>query len=167
MMLMYFLGAAICAIMLKTNKLLMRVELNAIARFLAFMALVTCFRLAMISAFGTSNFTLPSNKFWQLAMVWWEDAVFSIPIYLLSTSTKINKVVKISLIVIISMLFGLGHTYQGLFGVAITSLYPYFISTRYAKQHGFGTVMLCHILYDIITIGTIRLAPFIIGCIVG
>jgi hypothetical protein len=40
-----------------------------------------------------------------------------------------------------------GHSYQGPTGM-ITFIFP-FISFYYSKKYGAGTVMLCHILYDI------------------
>ena len=143
----------------------MRVELQAISKFLAFMSLVVCFRLAMMSYFRDIPDGSTPFAFHSLIMVWWEDALFAIPIYHLSRNLESKRALKVSLIVLISLMFGLGHAYQGTFSIFVTALYPYYLSTKNAEKYGFGTVMLCHILYDMITIGTIRLAPFLIGCI--
>ena len=100
---------------------------------------------------------------WYIIMVWWEDLLFCVPVFYLSENSKLNKYLKFSLIFAISLLFGLGHGYQGVSGILVTSLYPYFISTHYAKRYGFGTVMVCHVLYDMITVAMIRLAPYILS----
>jgi hypothetical protein len=52
--------------------------------------------------------------------------------------------------------FGFGHLYQGLFAALLLSLYvPY--SIRLGKQYGWGTVMICHTLFDFSTILTMKL----------
>ena len=157
----YFLGALVCSIVYVKDKKLLTLKLDSVTKFLTLMSLAVCFRLAIMSLIGgspTGDFPFP---LWMLIMVWWEDAVYAIPVFYISESSKIHRYVKFLLILVISLYFGLGHSYQGLLGIAVTSLYPYFISARLAKQHGFGTVMLCHVLYDIIIVVISRLAPYI------
>ena len=165
MLIPYFLGAVICLVIYNTNKDLLKVKLDSVSKFLTFMVFVVAYKLTVISFFNTPVSDAPF-PFWSLSMVWWEDAVFAIPIYFISQSIRLNKLLKFSLILLISLLFGVGHAYQGIVGILVTSLYPYFISVRYGKVHGFGTVMVCHIIYDMIIYSTIKLAPYIVGCIV-
>lgn len=161
----YILGALVCLIIYVKDKELLSFKLESVSKFLTFMVFVVCYKLTVISFFNVPVSDTPM-PFWSLSMVWWEDAIFSIPIYLISKSTKIHKFVKFALILVMSLLFGFGHIYQGIFAVFVTSLYPYYISTRYGKDHGFGTVMACHIIYDMTIYSTIKLAPFIVGCLV-
>lgn len=147
----------------------MRITWVKVAEFLAFMVMVCLFRIYAID-FGLQTGllkgipTLPPeiamNK-WTLGMVWWEDMIFGFPIYLIVKYIN-KKWLKWPLIVAISLLFGSGHAYQGMFGVALTSLYPYFISAKYGEKHGFGTVMLCHIMYDSLTTFGVLLLPYLL-----
>jgi hypothetical protein len=136
-----------------------RVELDKVAKFLAFMAIVTAFRLALGSYFQTpplsDSFPI---QFWQFALVFWEDAYFVAPLYFTykMRDHKYFKYVWYALAIYLSVDFGLGHAYQGLKGVIITSIYPVFISLRYSRKVGIGTVMVCHILYDMITYTTAK-----------
>jgi hypothetical protein len=47
--------------------------------------------------------------------------------------------------------FGLGHVYQGWAAAAMLSFYIPFTFKK-GQEVGFGTVMLCHTLYDLATI---------------
>ena len=147
----------------------MRITWLKVAEFMAFMVMVTLFRIYFID-FGLSTGliermpTLPleiSTNKWTLGLVWWEDMIFGFPIYLLAKYVD-KKWLKWPLIVAISLMFGSGHAYQGMWAVALTSLYPYFISKKYGEKHGFGTVMLCHIMYDSFTTFGVLLLPYLL-----
>lgn len=182
------------------DKHAMRVQLESVAKFLAFMAMVTCIRIAgydFLAGNGIQPPGLPPELLemglWRLVLVFWEDAFYVLPIYLVSkkevgswikykvlqfqkkylkkgwipwigTKEKSRnlKPVTWGLAVALSINFALGHAYQGVGGVLITMLYPYFISYRYGKKVGFGTVMICHILYDFITFYTVFLMRYLL-----
>jgi hypothetical protein len=134
------------------------VKTDKITKFLTFMALVTAFRLALNSFQGN----LPQGglgiPFYMFAIVPWEDAFYVAPLLYLDymRETKWGRYMWNTLAIALSIHFGLGHAYQGLFGIAITSLYPYFVSYKYSKRTSLGTVMVCHILYDMITVLTMK-----------
>lgn len=137
----------------------LRIELDKVAKFLALMAIITAIRLSLMSysnSFG--NEVLTKIPFWSFGLVFWEDLFYVIPIYY-TRYLKDHKYLKYCwylLIIGLSAHFGIGHLYQGLFAVLITALYPYFISYKYGKDVGFGTVMVCHVLYDMITFLTVK-----------
>ena len=87
--------------------------------------------------------------------MFWEDCVFVLPIFL--AFKYLHKKWAITIAIILSGIFGFGHLYQGETAVLITSIYPY-IAYRYGLKYGFGTIMLCHILYDYFTFYTLMLA---------
>ena len=150
------------------DKQLMRLDWGSVAKFLAFMTFLTVFRISANSFLsdmaGLSPATLPIELIylpvWHFFLVWWEDAIFALPIYWLLKKCK--KWIAIPLIIALSLYFGYGHLYQGWFAVGLLSIYPYFISYRYGKRVGFGTVMVCHVLYDFITFYTAILMPSLV-----
>lgn len=142
------------------HKEIVRVEFDKVGSFLGFLAFLTCWRIAAFS-FGESLGIPPpayprmleEHGMWRLFMVWWEDLFYVLPMFWIIK--KFKPWIAGILIVLISMEFGSGHAYQGAMGVIITSLYPYFISYRYGKKYGLGTVMMCHVIYDFATVFTI------------
>jgi hypothetical protein len=151
------------------EKEIMRISWDKLAQFVAFLVVLFVIRL-MIYDFQYSSGTmtqLPTippeiagNK-WTLGLVFWEDMFFAVPLYFIWKYMS-RKWLQVTLTVIISALFGLGHFYQGWFGVAITSLLPYFVSYHFGKKYGFGTCMLGHILYDVSTVYLILMLPYLL-----
>ena len=144
------------------------IKWDAVSRFLAFMSLITFFRISIASFTQGIEHTLPnSNTYglepWKFALVFWEDAFFVLPMVILSRFEFTNRwYIWMPAMVGMSYWFGTGHAYQGNIAVWITAIYPYFISYRYGVKFGFGTVMVCHIMYDFITFYTARFTPFLI-----
>ena len=92
---------------------------------------------------------------WFLAFgVFWEDMLHALPLILLQKLIGTQKKtwpIHILATAVIMASFGLGHTYQGAFAAFALSFYiPY--SVQLGKKFGLGTVMICHILYDLSTI---------------
>lgn len=162
------IGSLIMLACLFKNKKLLRVQWNSVASFIAIMALVICIRLACINFLykNLPGFQIPTVPLelqimgiWNIALVFWEDAVFGMSIYWLM---RFKKWIAWPLIIAISALFGYEHMYQGIVVAGILSLYPYLISYRYGSKYGFGTVMVCHTLYDFMTIYMIWLLPYLL-----
>lgn len=162
------IGAFILTMFFIFDRKTIRIEWDAISRFLAFMTLATCIRIAMYDLVMRINPGAIPQMHQQLlempkilfAMVWWEDAFFVLPIFL--AWKYCSKYIFFLVALGMSMWFGFGHAYQGLYGIMITSIYPVFISLRYGRKYGFGTVMIGHILYDYITYFTIIIAPLLV-----
>ena len=132
------------------------IDFRAVATFMGFMSLVTMVRLCMFDS-GVHNLEKFGLKMSGFLWVWLEDAFFVMIPYYLSKKTN-KKYLKFGLWAGFSLLFASGHVYQGYFVAAITALYPYYISRKYAEKTSFATVMVCHFLYDTITFATLKLA---------
>lgn len=144
----YFQGIGVIVMILTyiyDRKQIAEIDLGGMAKFVGLMVFITLVRLAMWEGSAspeTFGHTLGSFKF-----VFLEDAFFvMIPYYI---NKKVNsKFLKWSVWIFFSGLFASGHLYQGLMGFAITAVYPYFISNKYAKKTTFATVMACHFMFD-------------------
>lgn len=90
----------------------------------------------------------------------WEDVFFGIPLYFIAKHVK-NKWMKFFLIVVITLAFASGHGYQGWTGMIFASLYPWYVSKHYGEKYGFGTVMMCHIIYDSFTCFWLIMLPYL------
>jgi hypothetical protein len=163
------LGVVFIAVLYFTEKDMMRIQWNSVASFIAFMFLITFIRISgfdFIQRFD-AGFLIPRPPpeimdmgIWWFSMVWWEDAFFAIPLYW--AHKKLKPILAWSLTIVLSLHFGMGHIYQGIGAALLLSIYPYYISLRYAKKVGFGTVMTCHVLYDFMTFFTIWLLPYLL-----
>jgi hypothetical protein len=132
-----------------------RIQVKSVVKFVLFMLLVTLIRLPLawlqqkfLGAEAVNLATMP--PVWSLFLVGWEDMFFVVPLYYIQRIDKEKKVFPY-LALIMSVWFGFGHLYQGIFAVFVTALYPVFISLKYGKRVGFGTVMVCHVIYDLMT----------------
>lgn len=91
---------------------------------------------------------------WQALLgVFWEDACHSMPLVLAGLMFGANKWFKrlsLPLLAIVMLSFGSGHIYQGAMSASLIAFYiP--LAMKMGKKYGFGTVMICHILYDLST----------------
>jgi hypothetical protein len=158
------IGATLIFLFFIFDRKTIRIEWDAIARFLVFMTLATFVRLSVIELMTMLDpMSAPSLPRQLLEMpkilfatVWWEDGFYVLPIFL--AYKYCNKYFAHLIAILFSLHFGLGHAYQGTFGILVTSIYPVFISLKYGSKYGFGTVMISHVLYDYITYTTIVLA---------
>ena len=96
-------------------------------------------------------------------LVWLEDLAFAAPIYLFKQYISKNKWFWIPIAIGFSLFFASQHVYLGYSWALVTILYPYLISCKYSLRFGFGTVMMCHVLYDFITYYTTVLSNYQVG----
>ena len=150
--LFYIIGTVIFVLVFIFDRKTLSIKWDKVSTFIGFLITMFLIKAGIDSyRFYTSgHISLPPEHFfsptYRLTMVWWEDLVFALPIFY--TKKFFSKKIWIPVAIISSSLFGLGHIYQGIVAVAVTGLYPYFISNKYGEKHGFGTVMLCNIVYD-------------------
>lgn len=139
----------------------LKMSWDGIAKFTGFMALLTMYRLCMFDQFiNIEEFHRFPMKMYNFLTVFLEDAFFvMIPYYL--TKNRTNKIFKFIVWLGFSALFASGHVYQGLLVAAITGIYPYYISRKYALKTSFITVMACHFMYDCITFVTVKFAKIL------
>lgn len=92
--------------------------------------------------------------------VFWEDACYVLPLALLAKmygSKKLFKYLLYPLLVAaVSLSFGSGHIYEGTSAAITLSFYVPFM-LKFGKKYGFGTVIMAHVLYDLITHFTFKL----------
>jgi hypothetical protein len=142
-----------------------RVDKIGMLKFLRFLLIVTTFR------FLTMRYLYPPEDLkhihelaqflpWQTSFgVFWEDMCHTVPLVILGkmyAKKTWYKWARLPLLGLVMFAFGSGHMYQGLFSAACISLYIPF-TMRMGNKYGFGIVMLCHMLYDLSTMLTMRL----------
>lgn len=144
---------------------LLRVQWKPIMKWLLFIVALTAYRIAVFKFFS-GNETLHNQTQgammipWQATLtVFWEDACHGLPLAILSrylgTDKWWKKLVTLVAIIFTMFAFGLGHVYQGTVAAFFLSFYiPY--TFKKGQEIGFGTVMICHTLYDLATILTIK-----------
>jgi hypothetical protein len=143
---------------------LFRVDVKSVIKWCGFLGLSAIYRFILLKYFP--NFQPVKVNLgdivwipWQTTlMVWWEDACHILPLILLFKLigkrwfTWPIHFVAISMTMIA---FCLGHLYQGPIAAMLISLYiPFGILT--ARDKGLGTMMICHVLYDLSTILVIQ-----------
>jgi len=149
---------------------IMRVDFKSINTFITIMILFAMFRLVLFSLSNdifqldvvSLNQGVDQIKFWRLALVFWEDAFFAIPIYYMKDKWKWSKYIWIPIVIALSIQFGLGHIYQHPYAFFAALPVPYLLFYIFGKKYGFGTTMICHILFDMFTILTFKIAPLVV-----
>lgn len=146
-------------------KSILAVDIKAIGGFLKFMIGVIAIRYLLFPfLYGNMDPEVLKQMAnfipWQTtSMVFWEDAVFILPLILLAKNygeKKWYKYLSTPLLIANMITFGSGHMYQGPIAAACLSMYiP--IVMNIAKKYGAGTTMICHICYDMITLIALKL----------
>lgn len=126
-----------------------RIDINRVIRFgiaCLFIFLIKAFYYAQI---GKESYldTVYLNGINSLAAVWWEDACFVLPYLLAYHFFGKKSFILFPVFVFTTFVFMQGHSYQGPAGM-LTFIFP-FTSFYYGRKYGAGTMMLCHIIYDI------------------
>lgn len=162
----WILGAAVIWATIKAGYAdAVRVEKKAIFNWLKFLGSITLYRIVLFKLFpNISMFRDAAHSIlqipWPMTLtVFWEDACHGLPLLLLQRLIGTKKwtwPIHGILTALVMLEFGMGHVYQGLFAAILLSCYvPY--SIKMGKKVGFGTVMVCHTLYDLVTILTLKL----------
>jgi len=137
----------------------LRIEKSALLSFIKFICYLTLYRFVIFKLFPNFAPFVEAKK--SISMVpipfmlgvFWEDACHCIPLYFLKKVINNRKLLipfyYIALAVVM-VEFGMGHLYQGLIPSILLSFYvPY--SVAMGEKYGFGTVMICHTIFDIST----------------
>ncbi len=138
------------------ERAIMRIEFEKVAAFIAFMVMWTIFRvlkldfLIDIGVINTIHIPTDTMPKWTIGLVFWEDMFFAVPIYFMMKYMK-RKWLRNFFIVALSIMFGLGHEYEGPQAMLLLSFCPFFVTYHFGKKYGFGTTMCCHIIYDFFT----------------
>lgn len=151
MMIPWILGVLSLIYTYRIDKKYLRIDVDALKSFGVFLLWVTLIRAILFSISDTSSMShiLHLINPWFMLGVFWEDAVHVLPLIVLKDKDKIGNVAYYALFICSAIIFASGHMYQGLVG--LTSVIYIYFSAKYGRQYGFGTVMLCHIAYDLVT----------------
>ena len=152
-----------------SEKELFKISWDKLAQFVAFLMCLSVFRLLQYDFMLSMGIikSIPqappeiTGQMWTLGLVFWEDFFFAVPIYFMMKYMK-NKWLRVALIVALSIVFGLGHMYQGWQACVLLAFMPYFVTYNYGKKFGFGTTMLAHILYDVFTLSLVKILPYLL-----
>ena len=143
---------------------ILKVDKKGLFRFAKWMAVITLVRFIALRFLApqelidqlrqTVNF-LP----WQTTLgVFWEDMCHTVPLVILGrmyAKEKWYQRLRLPLMAMVMFSFGSGHMYQGAFASCLLSLYiP--VTMKLGKKYGFGTVMLCHMFYDMATLLSLK-----------
>lgn len=148
-----------------SHKDLLKVSKEGLIRFAKFLGVVTAVRIfyiAMIAPDQTLEAIRNATNMmpWQTMLgVYWEDMCNAVPLVILGSMIAGKKWLKpfyYVLLAAMSLTFGAMHSYEGPQAIVVMSMYIPF-TMRLGKKHGFGTVMLCHIAYDLCTYFTFRM----------
>lgn len=164
-----YLGFLIIVFVLWEDRKIMRLDFKAVQVFITLMILLTFLRIALASAIHDAGFNpLDVNKginqvsFWQLGLVFWEDAFFAAPIYYMKDRLRLPRFVWLPIVAALSIYFALGHLYQSELAFFATLLIPYFVFYKFGKKYGFGTTMVCHVLFDMFTLLTFKMLSVVL-----
>ena len=156
----WILGVVILGMVLASgHKYLLRAEKRPIAKWIILLCWITLYRVLMSKLLNFQGISSSPSlvAFFPIATVFtvfWEDAVHGLPLLIFKKLTKGYKWVKpiyYLLLVMVMVEFGLGHVYQGPLAAFCLSFYiPY--TVKMGEKYGFGTVMLCHMMYDFVTL---------------
>lgn len=147
------------AVISSGNANLIRIDKTALKKWILFLACVTVWRVLMtkllhFNGLGYSKLLGPPLPVLTAFTVFWEDACHGLPLLILRKLVAGKKWLKPLYYLALSAVmieFGIGHLYQGVLAGFILALYiPYSIDK--GEQYGFGTVMLGHMAYDLVTL---------------
>ena len=150
----------LCTVFNSKHRDLIRVDAMGVLKFLRWMVMLTAIRFVFLKFLAPESM-IEQVKFmvhflpWQATLgVFWEDACHTLPLVLLGRifqKSKWYSRAATPLMLGVMLSFGSGHMYQGLLASVALAFYIPF-SIKLGKKYGFGTVMICHILFDLITL---------------
>lgn len=159
----WILGIAMMiATLFSEHKDLMRIQKKSLFEFAKRMVVITVYRCLFFLIFPptlASSAAVLKIPLWLTFTVGWEDMVHTLPLIIAARfmgNSKPAKVVQYLLTGLVMTSFLLGHLYQGVFAACLISFYVPIVS-QLGKKHGFGTVAICHVAYDFLTLLTVRL----------
>jgi len=164
----WIMGIVMITLVLRSSyAYLLRIEKRAVFSWIGIISVATLFRIAMFLLALKSGLSMVELKTklapvlslpWAAALgVFWEDACHGLPLVILGAMwpSKWAMPMRIAALLIVMTAFGLGHVYQG-FGAAFLLAFYIPLSMKMGKKYGFGTVILCHTLYDLFTIFMVK-----------
>lgn len=148
------------------NKHLIRVEKKPIIRWSIFLVFISVYRAIMLFSFANTELVKQSAHavlqipFQMTFLVFWEDMCYALPLVFLSMILPKDKWYRFPVQMIawgiLWFSFWSSHVYQGPLAAFWISLYIPFCYKR-GQEVGFGTMAICHTLYDLSTLAVLVL----------
>lgn len=161
----WLLGAFIfLAVYLSDYRNLLRIDKKPLKRWIVMLLWMTAGRILLFALFKGTAYVQNAHSMvdiicWQQCFtVAWEDLAFSLPIVLFGKLIGDRIYWRLAYYLVFSIFmvaFGVGHLYQGIIPAIAISLYIPF-SVKRGQSWGFGTLAVCHTLYDLFTWISIR-----------
>lgn len=145
-------------------KKLLKIDPKGLLKFAGYMVFISIFRFIIFKFLSSDAMIEQARSMahfipWQATLgVFWEDACHAMPLVIASLMFRRSKTyawLAKPLLLLVMFSFGAGHVYQGLLPAFAISFYVP-VTMNLAKKYGFGTTMLCHIMYDMTTLLSIR-----------
>lgn len=131
------------------HKDLVAVNTKAVFNFIGIMLFISALRV--IGMYLDGSAPQYGGSIIGLTMVWWEDVFFTLPL-LIAYKQNVSKYILIPATILSSIAFAVGHLYISVPWALFLLIYIYFISFKYRLKYGLGTVMICHVVYDLMTV---------------
>lgn len=144
---------------------LLRIDKEGLWKFAKFMMVLLVARTIYLE-FIAPDFILDGMRNITHSMPWpalfgvfWEDACNALALVLMRKmfwNKPCFQKLRLPILGLMALSFGLGHSYEGIGAIfAMTCYVP--ITMNLSKRYGFGTIMLCHVIYDLLTYLSFRL----------
>jgi len=161
----WLMGVAMLVLTYRSeHRNLIRIEPKGIFKFCKILAVITIIRMIMFKLLMPDSMAETARSVTDmipipvLLSVFWEDACHTLPLALAGAmwgTKKFYPILSKIALVVVMLAFGSGHIYQGLIPACAICVYiPYTLSL--GKKFGFGTVMICHIMYDMATLLSLK-----------
>lgn len=147
-----------------SHRSLLKIDWKAVLRWGIIVVSITVIRFFIIKLTASPDdianilTTIGWIPTWTTLLVPWEDMAHTVPLAVLGRVVGDSfwaKVSRIVFMIILMIDFGSGHLYQGLISATVLAFYVP-ITLMLGKKFGFGTIMICHVLYDLSTVSLIK-----------
>lgn len=161
----WILGVMVLGLVIAAGqKHILRIERKPVLKWFAFLGIITAIRFLACKFFHLQGMGSSANQITALPplvalTVWWEDLCHTVPLFifrkLIGNNKWWTKLLHSILMTAVMVEFGLGHLYQSVLAAFLLSFYiPY--TLKKGEQYGFGTIMICHVTYDFVTLIFVR-----------
>jgi len=154
---MFVMGAIFAHVMYVKERILFRIQLGSLIKWT--LLLLTAgiikyffFRLANNYSIDIlpNTSAVSSIPIAYMFIAGLEEIIFTLPMYYIKKYSN-NVLIKYILGLALAALFASGHLYQGVGAVIVTFIYMFFVAPKLLPKLGLGTMVLGHIIFDVIS----------------
>lgn len=138
------------------DKDILKIDMNAVYRFMGFMSLITLLRLVVMD--GQVLTTNIHHNPVSFLFVGLEDLAFGGTLYIFEKFVSSEKRFLYPMILLVSLAFGYGHLAYSIPWAIAMCYIPWFVFVRFGKKYGIFSTIVMHMAFDILTYFTFKLA---------